>query len=357
MFCSFALYAGWSGTTSEPLTLITLPCVNPSSYDKPLLASFNAESANYIWRSYIQIANTITKGKYGEYKLQLQKIDYSVCVGNTGQTIKKIVQSNESVICEYNFTVSRPYLMQVGNNISSNQTDALSNFYGFSSNSKQNILQQYGIRLTPLTLNKFKPNANAEYLVSQFVKKQEQRAVKSIEFGPKTSKVPWSNIFIYDGDITLDEQTLASDEISTIIVKNGNLTFSGSLKKNNLYIVPDGDIIFANACEEDQVIYGALITNNKFLSDIPYNNTNLLKPWCNWWGLSIYGSLIGQGLDELILQRRSKLNGWFVKTNTRDKYQTLLNGGAVTIIANPAISTSSPPWYTEFTNSFNSVKN
>jgi len=75
----------------------------------------------------------------------------------------------------------------------------------------------------------------------------------------------------------LDEETLATDQISTIIVRNGNLTFSGSLKKNNLYVVPEGDIIFANACDEDQVIYGALITNNKLLSDIPYNNTNLTK--------------------------------------------------------------------------------
>ena len=50
VFCSFALYAGWSGTTSEPLTLITLPCVNPSSYDKPLLTLFPyTTSSDLVW--------------------------------------------------------------------------------------------------------------------------------------------------------------------------------------------------------------------------------------------------------------------------------------------------------------------
>ena len=67
--------------------------------------------------------------------------------------------------------------------------------------------------------------------------------------------------------------------------------------------------------------------------------------------------MIGEGLDELILQRRSKLNGWFVKNNSRDKYQTILNGGAVTIIANPGLGTTPPPGYTEFNSSFNSLKN
>jgi hypothetical protein len=130
--------------------------------------------------------------------------------------------------------------MQIGNSISSNQIDTLANFYGFSSNTKKtSILEQYGIRLDPLTLNKYKTTPAITYLISQFVDKQTQRAVKSIEFGPKTSKVPGANIFIYEGDMIIDSQTIPTSQPSTIIIKNGNLILSGSLSTTNLYIVPD----------------------------------------------------------------------------------------------------------------------
>jgi hypothetical protein len=171
--------------------------------------------------------------------------------------------------------------MQIGQTISSNQNDALSNFYGFSSNNKKNnILQQYEISINSLTLNKFKPDSSINYLLDQFVKKNEQLATRAIEFGPKTNKVPSSNIFIYEGDMTIDNQTLPTTQSSTIIIKNGNLLISGSIPSTNIYIVPDGNIIFANGCDEDQHVYGVLITKNKLLSDKNYSNTNLVGTWC-----------------------------------------------------------------------------
>gem|GEM_PF-5323824 len=134
------------------------------------------------------------------------------------------------MICEYNFTVSRPYLMQAGNLLSSNQTDALSNFYGFSSNTKkQNILTQYGIRLTPLTLSKYRPTPTISYLIDTFVTKYDKLSTKTIQYGPATKKVPGENILIYEGNTTLDQTTLAISKSSTIIVRNGNLQLSGSI--------------------------------------------------------------------------------------------------------------------------------
>lgn len=89
--------------------------------------------------------------------------------------------------------------MQVGNILSSNQTDKLSNFFGFDNGSKkQNILSQYGIKLNALTLNKFTTNANISYIINQFANKQSKIAVRSIEYGPKTSRVPGTDVFVFE---------------------------------------------------------------------------------------------------------------------------------------------------------------
>ncbi|HMY80778.1 MAG TPA: SdrD B-like domain-containing protein [Candidatus Absconditabacterales bacterium] len=346
--CHFELYNGKSGTTTSPITSFIVPCINPSLYDKPLLGGFNPLSASYAGRSMLQLTSKYTNGIYGEYKLQLTKIDYAIC-NNSGSTQSKTITSTDRVICEYNFTVSRPFLIQIGNSLASNQNDSLNNFYGFSSNTKKmNILEQYGIKLTPLTLTKFKPSSSLNYLINQFATKQTLLAQKAIEFGPQTSKIPGSNIFIYEGNTILDNQILPMNTSSTIIVRHGNLTLSGSLKPTNMYIVPEGDVIFAGGCTIDQTIYGIILTPNKLLSDIPYANNNLLNKRCSGGGLTIMGTMVGNGWEDLIAKRRSKLEGWFLGVDYRNKYQSIVNGGSVSIVANPLINITPPPGWNEF---------
>lgn len=362
VFCSFSLYNGKLGTT-QALTNFTIPCINPKTYDSPLLESRNGLSAKYIGRSYIQVADWITKGVYGEYKLQLNRIDYAVCA-TSGSLTQKTVQwaslinaSSTWVICEYNFTVSRPYLMQVGNILSSNQTDKLSNFYGFNDgNKKQSILSQYWINLTPLTLNKFAPNATISYIINEFVNKQSKLAIRSIEYWPRTSRVPGSNVFIYEGNMTLDINTLPTNTTSTIIIKNWNLVLSGSIKNSNLYIVPDGTVTFSNWCNQNQEIYWVVISNKDLLSDIPYMNNNLLNKRCQEGWLTIYGTLVGKWIDTLISKRRSKLEGWFIKSDYWNKYQSIINGWAITIKSNPTFNTTPPPWWNDLSKSITTLK-
>gem|GEM_PF-4634906 len=60
IFCTFSLYNGKLGT-KEPITTLTIPCVNTDTFDSTLLKARNAPSAKVIGRSSIQLASRITK--------------------------------------------------------------------------------------------------------------------------------------------------------------------------------------------------------------------------------------------------------------------------------------------------------
>jgi hypothetical protein len=152
------------------------------------------------------------------------------------------------------------------------------------------------------------------------------------------------------------DYTILPSKSATIIIKNGNLTLSGSIKQSYLYIVPNGNVIFANACDKNQEIHWAILSNGKILSDRPYNNTNLVNNRCAWWWLIIRGTLAWWWLDEFIKQRRSKLDGWFLKVDYRSKYQSIINWWSVVITTNASLNTNPPPGRTELQKSLSITK-
>jgi len=139
MRCYFDLYAG-KGGTSYPVKTIETSCYNPDAFQGNLLSVFNGISASKYGRYQIQLDSSILNGAYGEYKLRLKKIDYKVCATSGALDNGTVTPYNtfndgyDETICEYNFTVTRPYLMQVGSLFSTNASDSLYNYYGFSSN-------------------------------------------------------------------------------------------------------------------------------------------------------------------------------------------------------------------------------
>jgi hypothetical protein len=59
-------------------------------------------------RYKIKLDNSILKNQYGEYKLSLEKVDYKYCDGNG-----KIIDGKPYArVCQVNFAVTKPYLMQ-----------------------------------------------------------------------------------------------------------------------------------------------------------------------------------------------------------------------------------------------------
>ncbi len=362
VMCYFSLYNGKQWTDKSIYDFMQ-PCISLSTYNQPLLSFFNPISASFMWRSYIYMDTNKVNDTYGEYKLSLNKVTYNVC-GTSGDVSKKQINwvdliwwTSQSVICEYNFTVTRPFLIQVWNNISTNQTDRLKNFYGFASNQwKMNILDQYSIPLNLLTISKFTINNNISYLINQFISKVDRISVVDITYWPKAKKVPSSNIFVYDGDLVYSEETKPTSQPHTIVIRRWSLTISWNIWWQNMFIVQDGDITFAWWCDTNQTVNGVFITNGKLLSDKNYQNTNLLNNWCAWWWLTINWFVIWDGLDDLVTQRRANLYGWFLDDSRYGKYNAIMNWWSVVIKQNVWLSVSPPPWFDEFSSIYETIK-
>lgn len=361
MNCYFDLYAGKGGTTS-PLKSITAPCYNVSNFDWNLLNVFNAPSASKYGKHSLILEPNVINNMYGEYKLRLKKIDYKVCVGTGGQTSDGSVtpfntfnDSYDETICEYNFTVTRPYLMQVGGLISSNATDSLYNFYGFASNEgTQNILDKYGVKLQSVGLDQYAGSSNFNYLIDTFVDKYNKLSVANVAYGPNALKVPGKEIYVFRGSYTYEESKFDINKPRTIVVMDGDLKIVWNVKWNTLFVVPAGDIIIgSNNCNETQIINGIYITKNSILSDTLYVNNNLANNRCSKGNLEVRWLLVGKGLQDLVSKRRSVLDGWFVKNNKKD---AIINGASVLIKSNDALFTNPAPGLEEFTKELSTYK-
>lgn len=362
MSCVFALYAGKWWTTT-PIRVISAPCYNVSNFEGSLLSVFNPlANSKYGKHSFVLEPGTINN-TYGEYKLRLRRIDYKVCNWTGRQTVNGTVtpfntfnDSYDETICEYNFTVTRPYLMQIGGLISSNATDSLYNFYGFASNEgTQNILQKYGVQLQSVGLDQYAGSSSLNYLVDTFVDKYNKLSVENISLGANALKVPGKDIFIFRwGNYTYDSSKFDESKPKTIIVSQGDLKIVWNVGWNTLFVVPNGNIvIWNNNCNEAQIINGIYITKNNLQSDTLYVNNNLSNKRCTKGNLEVRWLLIGKWLQDLVSKRRSVLDGWFINNNKKD---AVINWASVLIRSNDTLFTNPAPWLEEFTKELNTYK-
>lgn len=359
MSCVFDLYAGKWWTLS-PLKTFATPCYNVSNFDWALLSTFNSLAADKYGKSQIMLDSSLIAGIYGEYKLRLKKIDYKVCAG-TGNTNGWVVPYNtfndsyDETICEYNFTVTRPYLMQLGSLISSNATDSLFNFYGFSSNEwSNNILSKYGVILEKIGLENYAWSTNLNYLIDEFVNKYATLSVESVTLGANTYKVPGKEIYVYRNGLTVDAASFDTSKPKTIIVEKGDLKINWSLAGNTLFVVPNGNIVIGtNNCNETQRIDGVFLTKNSIVSDKNYINNNLSSSWCNKGNIEIRWLLVGQWLPAFVSSRRSVLDNWFLNGN---KKQAVLQWASVLITSNDQLFTVGIPGLDEFSKELTTYK-
>lgn len=361
MRCYFDLYAGEAGT-NNPIQSIETNCYNTNQFQNNLLDWFNASAASKYGRHSFLLDPAKIANKYWEYKLRLKKINYQVCSGIWSSTVNGSIapfntfnDSYDETICEYNFTVSRPYLMQEGWLLSSNATDSLNNFYGFSSNAgTQSILTQYSIKLQNVWLNEFVWSQNINYLMDDFAKKYTLLAVENINLGANTLKVPGKEIYIFKGNYTYNESSFTSGKPKTIIVSEGNLNIVGNVSQNTLFVVPKGDIIIGtDNCNVPQTILGIYLTKGSIVSDKNYINNNLSNNWCEAGNLTVRGLLVGSSIQDLVSKRRSTLEGWFMKGNKKD---AIVNWASVLIKSNDRLFTEPAPGLDEFTKELSAYK-
>ena len=337
--CQFKLYNGKNGTTS-PVKTWTSDCKINSWFDNKLMSFWtNKFKSNPYGRSVLLIDNNITNGIYGEYKIELARIVYQVCQWN--QWVSTV---SDDRLCQYNFVVAKPYLIQKGASTTTLQDNSLKGYYGFGSNTNnwEDLLKDV---TRSLKLSSFNPTENLSYLLSSFVDKYDKLA--KWWWGVTYKKVSWKNIYVYENSQTLSDKDVAPN--STIIIKNWDLKLEWTIADKAMYIVPNGSIniwwdancSYYDTVAKPQTINGILIAGKWFNSD-HYLNSDFARSRCSNGGLKVNGTLIWSNIDYIINKRRTVLDGWFESALPAKKTQHIIDGSSLNITPNINLWTSLP---------------
>lgn len=382
MQCTFSFYAPNELNPGSELDTFTTPCFGDSwgnnVYFDYFKNTFADSLSQAMGRYYRQLPANINR--FGEHKVVLEKVEYKYCDAN-----QNFIPNPQRVdrVCEVNFAVTRPYLVQKSafSNTPQTTTINLSNFYAMNWSPISSLTDLASIMV--LNESQYTINPNTNVLMHNFVSKYKQLAVVVNEpsinalFSNagqiKVSKVPGKQIYIFESQgatrITLKEMTSFTKPF-TMIVDGMDLVVEGSMTNTNgMFLVKGGKVSFKeptnNVCQTRQVVNGVFITDQWFGVPDPnliINNT-FGKPRCNEGWLTIKWVLIGKDLDQLVAQRRSHLNTWFHIISTNDagkraeRRNKIFDGAAVLIEYNPALRESLPPGMNEFTQVLDVYKN
>jgi len=100
MKCYFNVYNGKRGTSDPVVKDIALDCYNQdSNFNTQLMSYWKTKSNDADGRKVVTFDSKTTNGIYGEYKIELNKIEYATC---DNPTVKKVYDRR---VCQYNFVV------------------------------------------------------------------------------------------------------------------------------------------------------------------------------------------------------------------------------------------------------------
>ncbi|PID34585.1 MAG: hypothetical protein CR971_02485, partial [candidate division SR1 bacterium] len=310
----------------------------------------------------------------GEYKLVLEEVRSQFCTPKGDW--KKAQLYNR--VCEVNFTVTEPYLIQKGlYGLFPTATSQGRNFFGkfYEMKDSNPLLQgsQFRKYLGSTTIvdgNDYKLNTTLKSKIENFEKKYKKLAVATNKTGVK--KVPGKNIFFVTPDgnkpFTIEQKGQNDTYVASkyTIIVDGNVTVKGSITTNGMIIAnkikfeDKSDTAFR--CEMGgQTVQGIFIAKNGFEGDSQFN-TDENKERCNYGNLKVKGVLIGKDIKNLVDQKRSHLNGWFWVKSQKDKdvdnerRREIFEGASVLVEYNPYLWTDLPPGASDFINAVDIYK-
>lgn len=299
----------------------------------------------------------------GEYKLALESIDYDICRGTDKDgNVSKEHQHFDERICEVDFAVTDPYLIQkspygIGNK-------ATTDLRKYQLKNGTSFMDEY-FKTEIKDPKDYQAPENMQKLFTTF-KNKYQRIAKPL--GNGLSKVPGKSIYFYSGD--KDITSVLGQDVTTkpftLIAskKEQDLTIKGSLFTNAM-IMTAGEIhIDASAsCNGNKTKYGragqvlqGIFYAGKGFKSIGHENlknteANLHKgERCNYGNLHIKGVAIGD-LSEVVNHRRSELYEWFsadASKGSEKKKEIVVNGASVLVDYNPSLRGQLPPGAEEF---------
>jgi len=339
------------------------------------------------WKYKLDVSKFVSEdGPFGEYKLRLERVMYDYC-NSKGEREEGIVVDR---VCEINFTVTNPYLIQKsafgatkaydeeGNDVS------LDEFYAINpGDDNYKILERTDLSaLMEVTASDYSLDSNLKDMITKFVDKYGVMAINvdgvapvSYEWGgtiTEIRKVPGQQIYVFkwNGKMILKQKTdYFPGESYSIIVKWMDVEIQGSVKTNWMYLVVKWDngewwkVTFGYAEEDDcnapQIVNGIFISEWWFGLEPEANvrNDDEADLRCLDWSLYVNGVLIWNEISDLVKNRRSHLNDRFVvSSDNEDKIkeqrrEKLINGASVLIEYNPSLWTDLPPGAKEFTES------
>ena len=382
MKCTFSIYDGndHQQVDDNALNTFVTDCFqNDDSimfeyFEDAYKIDFDKVSGRYVYPVYSIFDGNVHT--YGEYKLVLEKVEYDYCDPNT-----KEWESGRTYqwICEVNFALTRPYIMQIStfgiDPIATDASDFLKDFYDMKWNS---LISSTDINETiDVDSNNYGFNNNVLVQMSDFKNKYEPLAI-TVDNSFKVSgnrtignlfnngvvkKVPNQLIFFvkWNGQLTLKQltQSFPKDPF-TIYVEGMDVLVEWSVTTNGM-IITDQNISFEddssqNYCQDGwQVVNGIFVAKWWFESVDRIRNINKANPRCAWWNLRVKWVLIWDGVENLINNRRSHLNTWFNVSSSleslikKERKNEIFEWSAVLIEYNPDLWTKLPPGADSFT--------
>ena len=366
--CTFQIYnMSWQAGDD-----ITVPCKN--SNNATIFNYFSTVGSSSFTHAYgkytTTIDNDITNGVYWEYKIRLAKVNYKYCDGTD------FVQwTPMERVCETNFTVTKPYLIQKSSfGLTPKTTTDLSiqDFYGLDG--VPLITSTQLDKIMVINTDTYEWGNTITTMMDNFVTKYSKLAikyttVKSEEGNDITAyKVPGQDIVVFKGNGTLVyTDWWTKTKPFTVIVDGPNLTINWSITNTNaMFLLNKWDIKISepttNRCEKTQVIKWIFVTKNNFVAgdDLTNNDTN--KQWCPYGWLDVQWILIWNNIDALVTSRRSQLNHWFITSGPSDaiiqanRRNEIFNGASVLIEYSPSLWSALPPGASEFTKALDIYK-
>ena len=299
---------------------------------------------------------------FGEYKVALEKIDYSLVSKDEKGKITEEKKIFDDRICEVDFSVTDHYMIQRSPyGIGNKATTELNNYRLINGTT---FMDQF-FKNERTDAKEYKTPASIKSLFTTFKNKYAKLA-KPLKNG--LSKVPGKAIYLVSGkEINLKNLISDSSKPFTLIAvdPSANITIKGDLNTNAM-IMTQGTITFdaSNSCNggdrksghAGQIVKGIFYAGAGFQSSEHDNLKNTYEKLskgdrCNYGNLHIKGVAIGD-LSGVVKARRSELYTWFQGngggTDGGEKVQKIINGASVLVDYNPTLRGNLPPGANEF---------
>ena len=348
------------------------PTLLPLS-SKLVISNFGTLNVDFLNRDVLGLPNQLSSQKkeiaqFGEYKIALEKVEYKTCNISNNKDWKQVVNSKvhavDERVCEVDFAVTDPYLIQKSPyGIWNKASTPLDNYKLKNGESFMGPI----FPTSSISTTAYAVPADTKKLFTTF-KNKYSKIAKSVNAEKWLSKVPWKSIYLVsEKQIDLNGLISNSSKPFTLIATHpdANISIKGDVSVNAM-IMTQWTITFdaSNSCDggarqwghAGQIVRWIYYAGSWFNSSWDGALKNIEKnlnnwQWCNYGNLHIKWVAIWD-ISKVVAARRSELYTWFKWTGWgkvwTEKKDIVINGASVLVEYNPDLWGNLPPGANEF---------